>query len=160
MPSLSKLLPVFLALSGLGIGAMAGHFLRPAPAEAGAESAVRTEPVETAEGAEDLVEYVKLNNQFIVPLIERGQVASLVVLSISLEVVAGSTEAVFSREPKLRHDILQFLFDHSNAGGFDGPFTQTDMMKALNRGLLQTVQLTLGDQVTDVLITDIVRQDH
>lgn len=160
MPALGKLLPVLLALAGLGIGAGAGFFLRPEPVE---DPATQTEGEPAAAKAdpapEQLPEYAKLNNQFVVPVIKSGRVESLVVLSLSLEVAAGTSADVFTREPKLRHDILQFLFEHSNAGGFDGAFTQSDMMTALNRGLLQTVQQTLGDTVTNVLITDIVRQD-
>ena len=68
-------------------------------------------------------EYVKLNNQFVVPVVEDGRVAAMVVLSLSLEVEAGNTEAVYQREPKLRDAFLQVLFDHANVGGFCGSFT-------------------------------------
>ena len=47
----------------------------------------------------------------------------MVVLSLSLEVEAGNTEAVYAREPKLRDVFLQVLFDHANSAAFSGSFT-------------------------------------
>jgi flagellar protein FliL len=150
-----KLLPVILALLGLGAGAGAGLVLRPAPepmpeAEATAEH---------AEEPEVPPEYVKLNNQFVVPVVENGRVTAMVILSLSLEVTAGSTEAVFAKEPKLRDVFLQVLFDHANAGGFKGSFTDGSNMVMLRRALLETAMAAMGDVIKDVLIVDIVRQD-
>ena len=65
------------------------------------------------------MEYVKLSNQFVVPVVKGKTVVSLVVLSLSLEVPEGQKDAVFRREPKLRDSFLQVLFDHANIGGFD-----------------------------------------
>jgi flagellar protein FliL len=83
----------------------------------------------------------------------------MVILSLSLEVTTGSTEAIFQREPKLRDVFLQVLFDHANAGGFKGSFTDGSNMIVLRRALLETAKATMGDIVKDVLIVDIVRQD-
>lgn len=175
-----KLLPVLLALLGLLAGGGAGFLLRP-PAEEpvainpcgdpAAESA--GEAGEAAEGdhaagevavsadpdAPPTHEYVKLNNQFIVPVVENGEVAAMVILSISLEVTVGATEQVYSREPKLRDQFLQVLFDHANAGGFRGAFTESNNMEVLRSALLEVARKSLGASVSDVLIVDIVRQD-
>lgn len=165
-----KLIPVILALLGLGIGGGAGFLLRPPPEEmvqinpCGDTDEHGTEPneshkVETTGDEPPLHEYVKLNNQFVVPVVEGGNVAALVILSVSLEVAVGNTEAVYLREPKLRDVFLQVLFDHANAGGFEGAFTQSNRMDVLRSGLLEVARKTLGKVVTDVLIVDIVRQD-
>ncbi len=173
---LRKILPVILALIGLAAGGAAGYFLRPPPATEAApaaegEHAPAAEGKDHAaapaadaahgEGEEALAtsEYVKLNNQFVVPVIEKGQVTSLVVLSLSLEVTVGSTEKVYAAEPKIRDVLLQVLFDHANAGGFKGSFTDTANMEDLRRALLETVRTVLGEIATGVLISDIVRQD-
>ncbi len=151
-----KLLPLLLALVGLGIGLGAGLFLRPpqeTPVEA--ENAADHAPL-TSETPPD---YVKLNNQFIVPIIEGGRVASMVVLSLSLEITTGQTETVYSREPKLRDAFLQVLFDHANSGGFRGSFTDGANLVVLRQALKEKAALILGEIVTDVLITDIARQD-
>lgn len=107
------------------------------------------------------MEYVKLNNQFVVPIVKDKNVASLVVLSLSLEVPAGSEDDVYKREPKVRDSILQVLFDHANIGGFDGAFTEAKMLNVLRRALREVAQRDLGaDVVNDVLILEIARQDY
>jgi flagellar protein FliL len=151
-----KLLPILLALVGLGAGLGAGLFLRPPPpdpveAEKAAEAAMDEEVIPP--------DYVKLNNQFVVPIVEGGRVASMVVLSLSLEVTAGSTETVYSREPKIRDVFLQVLFDHANTGGFRGSFTDGSNLVLLRRALKEKAVGVVGEAVTDVLITEIARQD-
>ena len=158
-----KLLPLLLALVGLGIGGGAGVFLRPAP-QAPAEGAAAEGPAAEAPAAEAAdpetpPEYVKLSNQFVIPVLEGGKVASMVILAISLEVTHGSTDAVYAREPKLRDALLQVLFDHANSGGFKGDFTDGANMVLLRKALLESAKSTLGDTVSNVLISDIARQD-
>lgn len=149
-----KLLPLVLALIGLGAGAGAGLFLRPAP-----------DPDPTAEEVAAPVDpalvpdYVKLSNQFVVPLVEKDRITAMVILTLSLEVTQGTSEQVYAREPKLRDAFLQLLFDHANTGGFRGSFTDAANLVILREGLREIAQKLLGDSVTDVLITDIVRQD-
>lgn len=170
-----KILPILLALIGLGAGGAAGYFLRPPPAAIEAEMATQSETSsaeqghegasaeagsDTAkDGAEPTVEYVKLNNQFVVPVITHGAVSSLVVLSLSIEVTVGNTEKVYAAEPKIRDTLLQVLFDHANAGGFEGEFTETAKMEDLRSALTEATRTILGDIVKQVLISDIARQD-
>jgi flagellar protein FliL len=175
---LRKLLPVVLALVGLGGGVGAGLFLRPAhdpeaaaahdpaagedPADGEDHSAVEAEHSAEGDHAEEDAtgpEYVKMNNQFVVPVVEQGRVAAMVVLSLSLEVEPGNTEAVYTREPKLRDAFLQVLFDHANMGGFSGSFTDGSNLIVLRTSLKEAAGLVLGTVVTDILITDIARQD-
>ena len=159
---LRKLLPVLLVLVGCGAGAAAGVFLRPSdpPAEDAATDAPEDVEAHAKEGAEPLHEYVKLNNQFVVPVMAEGRVSSLVVLSLSLEVTPGQVERVYEMEPKLRDAMLQVLFDHANSGGFNGSFTDGANLVLLREALLETAVRVLGKDVTDVLIVDIVRQDN
>ena len=156
---MGKILPILFILIGLGGGTGAGLLLRPEPIEGEAEGleeqAVAPQPDDTA----TLPEFVKLANQFIVPIIENDRITSLVILSLSLEVSNGTTEKVFATEPRLRDAILQHLFDHANTGGFRGSFTDADNLVLLRRGLKEIAQRELGDIVKSVLITDIVRQD-
>jgi len=154
---IKKLLPVVLVLVGLGAGAGAGLALRPAPTpepESG-----EAKPVEETPAPETLPEYVKLSNQFIVPVVEGGRITAMVILSLSLEVTTGSTADVYQREPKLRDMFLQILFDHANTGGFRGSFTDAANLVILRANLLEAARTILAERVTNVLITDIVRQD-
>lgn len=166
---MGKILPVLIAIFGLAAGAGGGLFLKPAPvaetgetahgaeAEAGPKHAKPQAP--KGDHAGDTHEYVKINNQFVVPVIQDTRVAAMVVLSLSLEVLPGSTEAVYAREPRLRDSFLNVLFNHANAGGFDANFTSSENLTTLRRALLESARKNLGPAVTDVLVTDILRQD-
>jgi flagellar protein FliL len=167
---MGKILPLLLALVGLGGGVGAGLFLRPAADPAGHATDAGHDNPKAAEHAEDgatdegepeegAPEYVKMNNQFVVPIVDDGRVAAMVVLSLSLEVEAGNTEAVYQREPKLRDAFLQVLFDHANVGGFSGSFTDGSNLVVLRTSLKEAAALVLGTVVSDILITDIARQD-
>lgn len=154
-----KLLPVLLALVGLGIGAGAGLFLRPAPEEHALEDGAEKPAVDEEAEPEVPPEYVKMNNQFVVPVMDGGKVISMVILSLSLEVEAGKSQDIYAREPKLRDKFLQVLFDHANSGGFQGSFTDGSNLVLLRKALLETATGVMGEMVKDVLISDIARQD-
>ncbi|MDF1619860.1 flagellar basal body-associated FliL family protein [Pseudothioclava nitratireducens] len=161
---MGKLIPILLALIGLAAGGGAGYFLRPPPqdetaTDVCAELPSKPDLTEDIPEGEPTVEYVKLNNQFVVPVVNSGTVSALVIMSLSLEVDIGSTEAVYRAEPKIRDALLQVLFDHANAGGFDGAFTGSANMDVLRRALLEACRSILGENVRNVLISDIVRQD-
>jgi len=159
------LLPVILLLVGVGSGVGAGFVLKPEPVEDElAQDHPCGDPAEIVEVAAPLPipeerEYAKLNNQFIIPVVEEGRVAALVVMSLNVEVTMGSRAAVLASEPKLRDGFLQVMFDHANIGGFSGNFTAGTTMRSLRNELLRVAQEISGSIVTDVLIIDIVRQD-
>jgi flagellar FliL protein len=157
---IKKLLPVLLALIGAGAGIGAGIALRPAPEPLSAEAEDAAKKLAEEElSPEEMPEYVKLNNQFVVPVVKQERVSAMVIMALSLEVTTGSTPEVYAREPKLRDEFLQILFQHANAGGFDGSFTDGDNLVLLRRAFLESAKKVLGDKVTDVLINDIARQD-
>ena len=93
------------------------------------------------------------------PLIQGDKVTAMVVLSLSLETKPGLSDTVFTYEPKLRDVFLRVLFDHANAGGFRGAFTQSGTLDLLRQGLREAAQKEMGDDIFDVLIVDIARQD-
>jgi hypothetical protein len=159
---MKKLLPLVLLLIGSGAGVGAGMFLRPPPADPIADG-TETVSVETAHAetqGRDSREYVKMNNQFVVPVVDNGRVTALVVLSLSLEVPPGQKDAIYAKEPKLRDSFLQVMFDHANIGGFDGAFTNANNLDVLRGALREVAQKDMGDQISDVLIVDIARQDY
>ncbi len=166
---MGKILPILLALIGLAAGGGAGYFLKPAPepevelsnpcGDADADTASHEVPKTPAE-ADVESEFVKINNQFVIPIVKEEKVTALVVLSLSLDVTTGSRETVYLREPKLRDEFLQVMFNHANTGGFDGVFTQTSRLTTLRRALREVATSILGDVVHDVLVTNIVRQDQ
>lgn len=160
---MTKIMPLVLALIGLLAGGAAGLALKPAPetVEHAASNAAEDHVEEAQNHAEKTgaTEFVKLNNQFVVPVVENGRVSALVVLSLSLEVSAGERANVYQMEPKLRDRFLRVMFDHANAGGFHGTFTSSTNMSTLRIALLEAAHAVMTDAIRDVLIIDIVRQD-
>jgi flagellar basal body-associated protein FliL len=160
-----KLIPILLPLLGTAAGIGAWVFLNPNTAGKAENHDSQVEAEASQDGHMDdsgsaQTSYVKLNNQFIVPVIDENKVAAIIVLSLSLEISGGNAaEKVYAKEPKLRDSFLQVLFDHSNIGGFHGAFTDASKISVLRRSLLNVAQMTLGTDVTDVLITNLARQD-
>jgi len=133
--------------------------MQPPPEAAQAHIQEKAEEEENSEEVDKDTEFVRLNNQFVVPVVKDARVASLVVLSLSLETEPGMSEEIYSLEPKLRDVFLQVLFDHANIGGFAGSFTHSSNMEVLRRSLREVAQAELGKRVSNVLIIDIARQD-
>lgn len=158
---MAKLLPILLLIVGAAAGGGAGLMLKPEPLEECVDDACEATALEEAPEPESDVEptYVAMKNQFVVPVIQDAKVKSLVVLSLSLETTSEDTEIVFSREPKLRDVFLRALFDHAHIGGFDGAFTESGRLSILRVALLEAAQSVIGNDVSDILITDIVRQE-
>jgi len=155
---LKKVLPILLLVIGLGAGGGVAHFL--GLGETGHAEDAREHPESSEHGGSALTsEYMKLNNQFVVPVISGGQVSALVVMSLSLEIQSGMTETIYAREPKLRDAFLQVMFDHANMGGFDGSFTSSGTLDILRRALREVAQVEFGEEVSNVLIVGIARQD-
>lgn len=154
---MGKILPILMLLLGAGAGVFGGKLMLPEP-EVVVEDPTAT-PVEEEPEQDPDLEYVKLNNQFVVPVITEGKVIALVVLALTVEITLGEREAVYAREPRLRDAFLQVMFDHANIGGFDGAFTNSSSMDTLRHALKTVAIKDMGAIVKDVLITDIVRQD-
>lgn len=166
------LLPLVLLLLGTGGGIGTGLLLAPQGAAKDGAPAVGTggeghghaqddgpDEVPGAPPDGGQTEFVRLNNQFVVPVVARDRIAAMVVLSLSVEVAQGGAQAVYAREPKLRDGFLQVLFDHANRGGFDGAFTASNSLDVLRRMLTEVARDLLGAPVRSVLITEIARQD-
>ncbi len=154
-----KLLPIILPVLGLGAGVGAGVLMPPAqkqPAACPAPSETAAQPAAVLPDVP--VEYMKLNNQFVVPLITGDDVTSMVIVSLSLEIAVGQQEAIYAIEPKLRDAFLRVLFDHASLGGFEGNFLSHLGLDTLRLALREIGQRTAGPVVHDVLIVDLVKQ--
>lgn len=127
--------------------------------EAGSKSSSKNAGVVEGKSGAGRTEYVRLNNQFVVPVLDRDRVAALVVMSLSIEARAGLREEIYAREPRLRDAFLQVMFDHANMGGFHGAFTDAETLGLLRTALREVAQRELGPDARNVLIVDIARQD-
>jgi len=155
-----KLLPVLLPVLGLGAGIGAGIFMPlPAPQKP-AECPAPEDAPQAGEPAlpDTPVEYMKIDNQFIVPLVDGNDVTSMVIVSLSLEIAEGRQQDIYNIEPKLRDAFLRVLFDHASLGGFEGNFLSHLGLDTLRLALREMGQKTAGPVLRDVLIVDLVKQ--
>ena len=163
---MGKIIPLVLALAGLGGGVGAGLLLRPDPAAEEPHATGEIVCPAPGEATEALpppppngpVEFVKFANQFVVPVMSSDQVEAMVILTLSLEVELGTQQEIYNLEPKIRDAFLRVLFDHANSGGFDGNFLNSVGLDALRVALRETARKTAGPILYDVLIVDLVRQ--
>jgi hypothetical protein len=139
-----------VALAGVG-GGVAGHLLRPPPAEAAAEAAPPA-PEGPREG-------IPLRDPFVVPILRDGRIWSHVVLSLGLEGAGLTPELVAAREPRLRDALNRSLWLHGSLGGFDGDFTQIGAMTRLSERLDPIAAELLEDPSARVLLIGLTRQD-
>ena len=177
---MKRLLPVIIALLGLGIGLGAGLALKPEAEEAAsAEHDCSGEDHECAPTASDTavadpfepeppeehgpegdLAFVNFDKSFVVPVFRDEKVRSMVVISLSLETGADMVSYVEAAEPRLRDRMLKVMFLHSNSGGFDGSYTQGRKIEDLKSALLESAREVMEKTpVTDVVITEIARQD-
>jgi len=164
MHMIRKLVPVLLAILGTGGGVAAGLMLRPAEMADMPKPETVTEEMPAGDAIDATkdtgnTEFVKLNNQFVIPVVTRDRISAMVVMSLSIEIARGNSQMVYTREPKLRDGFLQVLFDHANLGGFEGEFTNANNMDVLRMSLRDVANRVLGDPARGVLITEIARQD-
>ncbi|TDL74208.1 flagellar basal body-associated FliL family protein [Palleronia sediminis] len=179
---IAKLLPALLVLAGIGGGVGAGFALRPAPApmaalppcgDAPAEPAATDLPAATAQAgpapddsggdAPDEAPaggtFLKFDRQFVVPVLQDGRMAAMVVMGVTLELDEATRETAKEREPRLRDRFLRTMLDHANSGGFEGAFTSNGDLGRLRRALLEAGRDEVGPGVSEVLILDLARQD-
>jgi flagellar protein FliL len=182
---MKKLMPLVIALLGLGAGVGAGLALKPAPeeehvadcaepAEGAEEAKAETEmagcepgehdpfaPAETHEKKKPSeLAYVPIDKPFVVPVFKGEQMVAMVVMSLSVETETEAAPEVAAVEPRLRDQFLKVMFRHANSGGFDGSFTSGRKMEDLKSALLGAAREVMSETpVEEVLITEIARQD-
>lgn len=179
---MGKLIPLLIALTGLAGGLGVGFIMQPSEEDLAHSEAVEGETHEEGQEEEGHAgeapvcpptdaaghslppapdapaDFVKLANQFVVPVVVENDVDAMVVVTLSLEVEQGSQQEIYNMEPKLRDAFLRVLFDHANMGGFKGNFLNHLGLEALRTALRETGQKTAGPILYNVLIVDMVKQ--
>lgn len=103
--------------------------------------------------------YMRFGRQFIVPVISKDGVKSLVVMDINLEVPPAATETIYQSEPKLRDALLSTLLRLSNEGAFSGVVFNESNLDDIRADLLEAAHSVIGDDALGVLILSFTRQD-
>lgn len=103
--------------------------------------------------------YYKFTRQFLVPVVSEGNIQSLVILDLNLEVEPNMTEKIFAVEPKIRDVLMTELLALSNEGRFAERLTDPANYAEIRERLLAAVHRVTSEGVYNVLILDIARQD-
>lgn len=112
-----------------------------------------------AEGATGDRDYVKLARQIIVPVVHERETRALMLFDLALDVPSGAVERAYASEPRLRDAFLRELMDLSYAGAFLSTYTDDRVIAELRGRLRAAARRILGEDVSEVLILDILRQE-
>ena len=181
-----KIVSLLLQVVGVGAGVYLGLWLKAgspdAPNAGSEESTQTTEKTKAADAKADEkkennkkkdghgedsgdsgdngdLAFMKFSRQFIVPVVQSNGVNALVMLDINLEVSPSATDIAYAQEPKVRDALLSTLLQLSTEGAFNARFTDQGNMDAVRGRLLQAAKTVLQEDVHEVLILSIARQN-
>lgn len=177
---MKKLLPVIIAIFGLGGGLVAGTFLKPAPdltemhatgedgqamekhaSDHGNDSYGKDNHGKNGHGKSsdksDYI-YVGLPKPFFAPVLHANNRQALVRLDIHLEVPSDLEDKVAKHDPKLRDAFLRTVMSFANEGGF-GRVHKSEGFAILSDDLLLSARSIIGDEVKAVLIGEILTRE-
>lgn len=119
------------------------------PSEEGSEGGE-----EEAEG-ESASAWFSFPSQFFVPLVQRGEIDGMMVLTLTIETSSADLALVSEMEHRLRDALLRVLIIHANTGGFMGNYTDAPKLDRLREALLKAAVEAAGPAVRAVLVEDI-----
>ena len=169
---MKPVLAIILVLAGTAGGAGLGAWLRPGevappgppvrdPANptGGRTGADASGPVDPA-GESARLDYVRLDRQMVIPVVEGGRTRALMLFEIGLAMRPGARERVFALEPRLRDAFLRDFFEMSYTGAFLTTYTDDRVVSELRAKLLDSARSYLGEDVSEVLLLDMIRQEY
>lgn len=130
------------------------HGEKPAAAEHAEPAEEGSEADEEAEG-ESASAWFSFPSQFFVPLVQRGEIDGMMVLTLTIETSSADLALVSEMEHRLRDALLRVLIIHANTGGFMGNYTDAPKLDRLREALLKAAVEAAGPAVRAVLVEDI-----
>jgi hypothetical protein len=181
---MQKIIAVVIVLLGVGGGLALGMALRPGDAAQGPDDAAAGAVPAEAAGEHGVAEsdgaeygggdgsdgghdgeagaerdYVKMGRQIIIPIVKGGETQALMLFDLALDVPLSLTERTHAAKPRLRDAFLRELFEMSYTGAFSSTYTDERIIEELRAKLRAAARRLLGDEVAEVLILDIMRQE-
>ncbi|MGD1868928.1 MAG: hypothetical protein ACFB0F_05325 [Neomegalonema sp.] len=162
---MNKLMLVGVIVAGALAGGAVGFVMMPEPPELTEEEKKKAqEEAKKKAKAEKMAkkateyDYLRLDRQFVVPIIEDGSVRSLVVLELNLEIEPGASERIYSIEPRVRDALLAQLHRTAQEGGFVDRLGTSSFLNELREDLRLALKPILGDDLHSDLIGNNVRR--
>lgn len=154
---------MLLILAGIAGGAAFGMMMRPTSETADA-SHPGPEPVEEAHDVipadeDKAVEYVSLERQIVVPVLDGDKTVAFMVFSLAIDVPASEKQTVYAREPLLRDAFLRDLFELSHTGAFRGGYLDAGVRAEVKRKLLASARHNASREIREVLILNFLRKE-
>ena len=172
---MQKIIALVIVLFGVGGGLALGLALRPGGAAQGPDGAAEEHGAaestadghggggESEAGHDGEItgerDYVKLGRQIIIPIVKGGKTEALILFDLALDVPSTMIERVHAAKPRLRDAFLRVLFAMSYTGAFSSTYTDERIVEELRQKLRAAARRLLGDEVAEVLILDIMRQE-
>jgi flagellar protein FliL len=135
---------------GLTVGGSAGSYWYLARAT--------TAPTEQAHS--EARAFIDMERKFVVPLVRRNRVHSLVVVDLRLEVQTSGESRALALKPKVRDAFLDTLYAMAVAGSFDGDLYSNNVQDEMRARLLEAARQVLQEDATAILIGELLRQDQ
>ncbi len=109
--------------------------------------------------ASDESMYYKFSREFVVPIMRRGEVESLVIIHIQIEADPKVSASLFRMDPKLRDNIMTSLIALSHETDALQNFAEVQNYETIRATLLRNLRDVVPDGLKNVLIVDIGRQN-
>lgn len=159
--------PIIVIIAAIG-GSFIANMLKPAPAaavEAGGDDHAE-DSHDAGHGDDDYDKpsdsdnaFFDFSREFVIPLLSDGQVTSLVIINISLEVDPSLSSKLFGMEPKLRDNIMTSLISLTNDDKTFQELTTVRNYETIRSYVLSKLRESVSSEIINVLIMDIAKQD-
>lgn len=103
--------------------------------------------------------YFDFSREFVIPILDDGQVSALVIININLEVDSSLSGKLFRMEPKLRDNIMTSLIGLTNDKRVFSDLTSVRNYETIRSVVLSNLRDEISSDIMNVLIVDIAKQD-
>lgn len=110
-------------------------------------------------GTYDNSVYYKFSREFVVPILEDGKVASLVIINLHIEADPKISQELFRMDPKLRDNIMTTLIALSGDGRTFNEVTNVNTYETLRATIRKNLEAIVPNGVRNILIVDMAKQD-
>ncbi|MBK0398125.1 hypothetical protein H0I76_02895 [Limibaculum sp. M0105] len=103
--------------------------------------------------------FIAVGRQLIIPVVRGETTRALVLFELAVDVPSEMSDFTHRMLPRLRDAFLRELFAMSYTGAFDETYTDARIIEEMRRSLRVAARRILGNEVADVLVLDVMRQE-
>lgn len=105
-------------------------------------------------------EYMKFKRQFVVPVMQGGNIDALVIMNLSVALNGDAPSDSYNYLPRMRDAFTRELLSLSDEDVFGANLTSVESYQRIHEKLLTAAQQVMPEGVEDVLILDLARQEQ